>query len=410
MRASLLTALTGTLLLGAGCLGTVNDQPGDDSGDDTGALTTELFASGFNAPVYVTYAPGLPDWIFIVERGSGTAASIQALNLTSGQRQTFLVLSGLSTGGERGLLGLAFHPDFMNNRECFVNYTDLAGDTIVARISATTVNPPVASASSQQTVLKIQQPFANHNGGWIAFGPDGYLYIATGDGGSANDPNNRAQTREDVLLGKLLRINVDEDAFPNDPLRNYAIPPDNPFVNEPRVAKEIWAFGLRNPWRNAFDSATGDLYIADVGQSTAEELNFQPADSTGGENYGWRCMEGRACTGLTGCTCNSPDLTLPIHDYAHENSRCSITGGEVYRGASIPELAGTYFFADFCSGDIWSARVVDGNLVDLENRTSELAPPGDAAIDAIVSFGRDADGELYICDFADGEIYRIIKR
>jgi hypothetical protein len=239
------------------------------------------------------------------------------------------------------------------------------------------------------------------------FGPDGYLYIATGDGGDRFDPDNNAQDITDNLLGKILRIDVNGDDFPADPNRNYAIPPDNPFVDA-EGDDEIWAYGLRNPWRNSFDSETGDLYIADVGQFVIEEINVQPADSAGGENYGWDCMEGSSCTAEATCTCNDDSLTGPVHVYNHNSGRCSISGGFVYRGCAIPDLTGTYFFADYCSAQIFSLRYENGAVSDLRERTAELAPGGGLSIDGISSFGRDSDGEIYICDIFGGEVFKIV--
>jgi hypothetical protein len=252
----------------------------------------------------------------------------------------------------------------------------------------------------------------------MAFGPDGYLYIAMGDGGDGCDPDDRAQDTTNQLLGKILRVDVNGDDFPADADRNYAIPPDNLFVGVVGD-DEIWAYGLRNPWRCAFDTLTGDLFIADVGQRTWEEINFQPSSSNGGENYGWPCREATACSsvslceGSAFCTCDTDSLIDPVHEYRHSASprRCSITGGEVYRGCAIPDLQGTYFFADFCSAEIWSF-LYNAGVTDFRDRTSELAPPPGSGLDIldISSFGRDAHGELYICDHAEGEVFQIIPR
>ncbi|MFQ5494843.1 MAG: IPTL-CTERM sorting domain-containing protein, partial [Phycisphaerae bacterium] len=296
-------------------------------------------------------------------------------------------------------LGLAFHPDYANNGWFFVNYTDLAGDTVVARFQVT-ADPDIAGAASEQIILQIPQPFPNHNGGWLGFGPgDGFLYIATGDGGGSGGPLNNGQNTA-RLLGKMLRIDVDT-ASP------FAIPPDNPFVGVAGALDEIWAFGLRNPWRCAFDSETGELFIADVGQDVVEEIDVQPAASPGGENYGWRCREGGNC--FDPACCNNAGFTDPVHTYTHGGLpfRCSITGGEVYRGCAIEGLAGTYFFADLCSNQIWSFRF-NGSVVGFQERTAELAPGGGLNISGVSSFGRDALGELYIVDLFDGEVFKII--
>ncbi|MBK8914340.1 MAG: PQQ-dependent sugar dehydrogenase [Phycisphaerales bacterium] len=380
-------------------------------------LTTVRIASGLALPLYVTHAPNDYDRIFILEQRSGSTGRIRIYDFaTSAVLPTpYLSITGLSTGFEQGLLGLAFHPDYQNNGYFYVYYTNSAGASVIARYQrATTVTANAASAS---TVLTFSQPFNNHNGGWIGFGPDGYLYIASGDGGSAGDPGNRAQDITSQLLGKLLRIdvdgpdnivgNADDDEYPADANRNYALPPTNPFVGV-TGDDEIWAYGLRNPWRCSFDRATGDLYIGDVGQDAQEELNFQPAGAAGGRNYGWRCMEGTACTGLSGCTCNAASLTMPFHTFLHSGtSHCSVTGGYVYRGCTLSALQGTYFFADYCSNRIWSLRYNGSTVSEFTDRTVELAPGGGLTINSITSFGEDAYGELYICD-QGGEIYKIL--
>ncbi|MHC5024413.1 MAG: PQQ-dependent sugar dehydrogenase [Planctomycetota bacterium] len=374
-------------------------------------LETEQVASGLSLPLYVVAPPGDFDRLFIVEQRAGTTGRIKILDLNSGtvNATPFLSITGLATNNEQGLLGLAFHPDYANNGFFYVNYNPTNGDTVVERYQVSG-DPDIADANSGRPVIIIDQPQSNHNGGWIDFGPDGFLYIGMGDGGNFNDQGTghsaggNAQDITNNLLGKMLRLDVDGDDFPLDEDANYAIPPDNPFVGI-SGDDEIWAYGLRNPWRCAFDRATGDLYMGDVGQFSWEEVSFQPASSTGGENYGWRCMEAEHCTGLSGCTCNAPDLVLPIHEYGHGEG-CSITGGNVYRGSAIPTLQGTYFFADFCSNTIWSFRY-DGNTVtEFTDRTAELDPPGGDTIVSITSFGEDAAGEMYICE-RNGAVYRI---
>jgi hypothetical protein len=307
--------------------------------------------------------------------------------------------------GEQGFLGLDFHPNYQSNGEFFVNYTDLSGRTVVSKFTVSG-NPDIAN-TTETMVIRINQPFSNHNGGWIGFGPDGYLYIAMGDGGDANDPAERAQDLVGELLGKMLRIDVNGDDFPADALKNYAIPPDNPFVGI-TGDDEIWAYGLRNPWRNSFDRETGDLYIADVGQNEWEELDFQPASSDGGENYGWDCTEGLECRASdVGCTCPDASHTLPFHVYLHGGPPCdSITGGYVYRGCAIDGLQGTYFFGEYCRNTIWSLRYDGVTVTEFADRTVELDPPV-GAINSPSSFGEDADGELYIVDHG-GEIYKLI--
>jgi glucose/arabinose dehydrogenase len=362
------------------------------------AATTTRVASGLSRPVFVTSLPQDYDRIFIIEQRT---ALIKILHFSTGTIDTFLNIDSLviDSGNERGLLGMCFHPDYANNGYFYVHYDNNAGNSVIARFTVTS-NPDSADAHSRFQILQVIQPAGqdNHKSGMISFGPDGYLYVSFGDGGSANDPGNRAQS-DTTLLGKMLRIDVDGGS-------PYVIPPDNPFVNLPPL-DEIWAKGLRNPWRWSLDRLTGDLYIADVGQNAWEEVDFQPAGSAGGQNYGWRCMEGFHCTGLTGCTCNSPSLTLPIHEYGHADG-CAITGGYVYRGCAIPEYQGLYFFADNCSDSIWSFRYANGTVSELTNRTAELDPPGALNIGDISSFGEDAYGELYICDLLGGEIFKIV--
>ena len=356
-------------------------------------LRTELVASGFTRPILVTAPPGDTNRLFVVEQNS---ARIKIIKNGVTLSTPFLDLgSKAGANGERGLLGLAFHPDYSNNGRFFVNFTNNNGDTRVNEY-AVSADPDVALKAKVATIQSIAQPFSNHNGGCIAFGGDDKLYIGTGDGGSSNDPGNRAQDLGD-RLGKMLRLDVD--------IPDPYIPADNPFVGQTGVREEIWAYGIRNPWRFSFDSLTGDLYIGDVGQNAWEEIDFQPASSPGGENYGWRCMEGFNCTSNSGCTCNDTALTLPIHEYGH-NLGCSVTGGIVYRGP-ITALGGTYFFGDYCSARIWSFRYDGSTMTEFKNRTSELDPPGSDIINDISSFGEDGVGNLYIVDYADGQIFRI---
>ncbi len=370
-------------------------------------LTSERVLTGLSKPVALVHA-GNPERAYIVEQ----RGLIRVLDLTTDTLLTepFIDLSSLvsQSGNERGLLGLAFHPDYDTNGLFYVNYTAISGGaTVIAQFQVSN-DPDIGDPGSFVQIMTIDQPFSNHNGGWIGFGPDSYLYIATGDGGSGNDPGNRAQDITNQLLGKMLRISIDDDDFPGDPDKNYANPPTNPFVGI-TGDDEIWAYGLRNHWRNSFDRETGDLWMADVGQSTREEVNFQPASSLGGENYGWRCLEGTWCTGLSGCNCQDSELVAPIHEYNTGTDGCSITGGYVYRGAAIPHLRGTYFFADFCSRTIWSFRYDGTNKTEFTDRTAELTPTDGGTINSISSFGEDANGELYICDLG-GELYRILPR
>jgi glucose/arabinose dehydrogenase len=392
------------------------------------SITTQRVASGLSRPVFVTAPKGDFRRAFIVEQRSSTTGRIRILNLPGNTLNAtpFLGISPVSTGSEQGLLGLAFHPNFLSNGYFFVNFTDAAGTTRIIRYRANApfATSTTADATSATTILTIAQPFANHNGGWMGFRPDdtqGLLYIASGDGGSGNDPNNNAQNTSS-LLGKMLRIDIDgpdnipgnsdDDGFPADANRLYTIPASNPFAGSIPGADEILHLGLRNPWRPSFDRATGDLYIADVGQSAREEVNFVPANdpTTTARNFGWRCMEGTLCTGLSGCTCNAPALTMPVWEYSHSVG-CSITGGYVYRGCLIPSLRGQYFASDYCNSQIWtfaysgSGTVPEANVVD---RAAELAPPDPLNLNSISSFGEDADGELYICDLNGGEVFKVV--
>jgi glucose/arabinose dehydrogenase len=399
-------------------------------------LTTQRVAFGLARPVFVAAPPGDLNRIFIVEQRAGNQGRIRVMDLRTGVLQTTPYLSvTVSTGDEQGLLGIAFHPEFATNGYFWVNYTAANGTTVIQRFRA--AGDPMTSTAAEpngQIVLTVSQPFANHNAGWLAFGPDGYLYIPLGDGGNGGDPGNRAQNINE-LLGKILRIDVDgpdnipgnddDDGFPADPNRHYTIPPDNPFVGV-AGADEIWAVGVRNPWRCDFDPATGDLYIADVGQDAREEINFQPAHIPGtlpgqpgyqgGRNYGWRCYEGNIAFNTTGCQpqsayvspilvyANSPQTPFPPTNFAG----CSITGGIVYRGCGIPELHGTYFFADFCNNRIASFRTNGVTISEYTDRTAELAPGGGLSITGIAGFGRDGYGEMYICDLFGGEVFRLV--
>lgn len=299
----------------------------------------------------------------------------------------FLDISSRTRGqGERGLLGLAFPRGFAATRRFYVNYTNLAGDTVIARYRVT-ADPEGANPATEEVVLMIPQPFSNHNGGQLQFGPDGYLYIGTGDGGSAGDPQNNAQD-PGVLLGKMLRIDVESDPGP------YRVPPSNPFVGDSRFRPEIWSLGLRNPWRFSFDRASGDLWIGDVGQNRAEEVNFQPAASRGGENYGWRRMEGLRCFEAD---CVPIGLTLPVLEYGRDLG-FSVTGGYVYRGVRSPGLRGTYLYGDFGSGRLWGLRRAAS-----EWRNSLLLQTGLN----LSTFGQDEAGEVYVADYGSGAIHRI---
>ncbi len=344
-------------------------------------ITLDSFASGFSSPVDLQSAGD--DRLFVGELG-GLIKILNADGTTNSS--PFLDISGIiGTGSEKGLLGFAFHPDYANNGYFYVYYINTSDSTQISRFSVSAGDPNAADPNSELQLLDFSQPFPNHNGGAMNFGPDGYLYIASGDGGNVGDPGDRAQNTE-ILLGKILRIDVDNPSGGN----SYGIPPDNPFANDPPNAPEIWAFGLRSPWKFSFDRETGDIWIADVGQGSREEIN--KAQSTeAGLNYGWRCFEGNLPYNTTNCL-DLNGLTFPIAEYPHPTGG-SITGGYVYRGTTY-DMIGYYFAADFVTGIIVT--------VDPETNFSNLGIfPGNW-----VSFGEDVDGELYIVNFS-GEIFKI---
>jgi glucose/arabinose dehydrogenase len=345
------------------------------------------FAQGINKPVCIANAGdsrlfivGQPGYIYIVD----TAGNIYP--------QSFLDIHDRVTfGGEQGLLGLAFHPQYAANGYFYVNYIGLNDSTHISRFSVNAGNPDIADPQSEFKLMTIYQPFTNHNGGDVNFGPDGYFYIGLGDGGSAGDPGNRAQNLMDYH-GKLLRIDVNQG-------NPYTIPTTNPFFGSLSALGEIWAFGLRNPWRFSFDRLTGDLWIADVGQSLIEEIDFQPTTSTGGENYGWRCYEGNQEYNTTGCA-DSSAFTFPIYTYPH-NPECSVTGGYVYRGSPSSPYYGYYFFADYCSDRIWTIHNVSGSWI-----TEDYGQfPGNN----FCTFGEDVQGQLYIAGLTTGTIYHVVE-
>ncbi len=351
-------------------------------------LVLQRLAAGLRNPVDVQAPPGDRARLFVVEQ----AGRIRGLRDGALREPPFLDLAArISAGGERGLLGLAFHPGYASNRRFFVNYTDPAGDTVIAEFR-TSADPDLADAQSERVLLRVDQPFSNHNGGGLAFGPDGKLYLGLGDGGSGGDPLGNGQSL-DTLLGKLLRIDVDAGA-------PYALPSDNPFANRPGARGEIWAFGLRNPWRFAFDRLTGDLYVGDVGQGRREEIDVGLATRRGGENYGWNVSEGNLCFAPSS-GCDTRGQTLPVLEYDHSQG-CSVTGGVVYRGCRMPGLQGTYFYGDFCTGFVRSFRLEAGRAVDARDWTAGLG----GGLSQVSAFGVDADGEVLVLDY-DGELYRL---
>lgn len=357
----------------------------------TPALTAVRVASGFTSPVDLQAAPGDRTRLFVVEQ----VGRIRILRNGALVGTPFLDLtSRVSRGGEQGLLGLAFHPGYASNGRFYVNYTDGADDTHVAEFRVTS-NPEVADPNSERTVLFQSQPFENHNGGGLAFGSDGFLYIALGDGGSGGDPFRNAQNLG-VLLGKMLRIDVNGNA-------PYAIPASNPFTGTGGARGEIWAYGLRNPWRFSFDRGTGDLYIGDVGQGRREEIDVGLSSRRGGENYGWNVTEGGLCFNPSS-GCSTTGLTPPVVEYqTGSNGACAVTGGIVYRGCRLPGYQGTYFYGDYCSAFVRSFRLVNGQPSDPRDWSSTIGRD----LSLISSFGTDLDGEIYIVDYGGGSVFRI---
>ncbi len=343
-------------------------------------------ADGLASPVYLTAPPG-DDRLFVVEQGG----TIRVLKDGQVLEEPFLDLRGrITSGGERGLLSMAFHPRYASNGRFFVYFTDLEGDIRIEehRVSS---DPDRADAAPGRTLLTVDHPRGNHNGGLVLFGPDGRLYAGLGDGGGGGDPDENGQDLG-TLLGKILRLDVDGS-------QPYSVPPDNPFVGQAGARGEIWAYGLRNPWRFSFDRQTGDLYIADVGQNAFEEVNAVAAGVAPGLNYGWNIMEGTHCfEPEQGCDQNG--LTLPVIEYGRSDG-CSVTGGYVYRGSALPDLGGTYFYSDFCEGFIRSFELSGGAATEARS-WPELEPGGN-----VTSFGEDAAGELYLTTHGGG-VYKIV--
>ncbi len=352
----------------------------------SGQLTVVRVTGGLSSPLGVTHAGDGSDRLFVVQRG-GRVRVVKSGRL---QSSPFLDISSrIAAGGERGLLGLAFHPEFETNGYLYVYYTRPGGDLRISRLTANTARTH-ASLTTEYVLLTIDHPRSNHNGGALAFGSDNHLYIATGDGGGAGDPDENGQDKS-TLLGKILRINPDGTGA--GPHNHYSIPADNPFAGATAGRDEIWDYGLRNPWRITFDRATGDLYIADVGQGRREEVNLEDAADPGGNNYGWDVMEGSLCfEPSSGCSLAGD--TLPVAQYSH-NLGCSITGGYVYRG-SHRDLRGLYVYGDFCSGRLWTMNA-NGSGETLRRDTGLM----------ISSFGESESGELFVTDLS-GALYRVI--
>jgi glucose/arabinose dehydrogenase len=328
----------------------------------------------------------LQDGRISVVESDGTVVATPFLSITN----------QIAVGGQMGLLGLVFDPDYDSNGYFYINYTYWDGANAHTRVSRFSVSgdPDVADAGSEFVIFTVQQPGSDNNGGDLNFGPEGYLYIGLGDGFDDGDSANRAQDGQEYL-GKILRIDVSGTTSTT----NYLIPNDNPFVGNGGVLDEIWAIGVRNPWRFSFDSATGDLYIADVGRENEEEVNFQPAASAGGENYGWRCYEGDSPFNTAGCG-PMGSFDFPVYTYSHSLPGCAVTGGFVYRGSEFPGMTGHYFFADYCFGRVWSLDVDNGHQLAVDESFSEVL---------FTSFGEDIDGELYVADSLNNTIYRVVE-
>ncbi len=385
----------GTLIAMAGCSGGGGaSSSGGPVPVDWPQISLSAVARGFTQPVHVTHAGDGSGRIFVVEQGgririldNGVVLPVPFLDLAS------LNPPRLVAGGEQGLLSVVFPPGFSSKGYFYVNYTRSGdGATMVARYRVSIGDANAADPASEEVVLTISQPFANHNGGQLAFGPDGYLYVGMGDGGSGGDPLNNGQA-PGTLLGKLLRIDVESGVAP------YGIPPANPFLGRTGYRPEIWALGLRNPWRFSFDRGTGDLYLGDVGEGTVEEVDFQPAGDPGGRNYGWNVMEGDRCYPPGTVGCNRSGLALPVFVYDHSLG-CSVTGGHVVRGPAFPSLQGVYLFGDYCSGRIWGIRK---NGAGWDN-----ALLADTTLN-ISTFGEDESGNVYVVNHTSGELLKVLS-
>jgi glucose/arabinose dehydrogenase len=351
-------------------------------------LDFERVVDGLVAPLAVTHAGDGSGRIFVLEQ----RGQIRVVEDGQLRDEPFLNIGDrITSGGERGLLGLAFHPSFPDDPRLFVNYTDSQGDTVVSSFVVPSADADRADPNSESIVLRFDQPYSNHNGGALAFGPDGLLNISTGDGGSGGDPHDNGQ-RLDTLLGKILRVDVDGDAVDG----RYSVPPDNPFVDDDGAAPEIWLYGLRNPWRMSFDRTTGDLWIGDVGQGSWEEIDVARA-GRGGLNFGWNRMEGFEC--FEPADCDPAQFTPPVAAYGHDLG-CSVIGGVVYRGTAQPPLTGGYVYSDYCGGNLWLLDPTSDGPVD--------APPVTQPGRQISAIGEDEAGEPYATDFGSGELLRIV--
>ena len=374
-------------------------------------LEAKLIADDFDNPLFVTNYPNDNKTLLVIEQ----KGIIKIVKNNSIADNYFLDISDrvhqpLYPADEMGMLGMAFDPNFKENGFLYVHYVNRDSYSIISRFN---VIKNLVDSQSEEILIKLKQPYPNHNGGSIEFGPDGYLYIGFGDGGSSGDPENRAQDLSN-LFGSILRIDVNTQV-------GYKIPVDNPFYNSDNVKKEIWSYGLRNPWRISFDKETGDMYIGDVGQWDWEEIDFEPYDSNGGLNFGWNILEGNHCYKAGHELCESNNTTLPIFEYPHDANYvktligwsqpdrygCSVTGGYVYRGKNKPELYGRYFFGDYCTGKVWSFKK-EGPDLDIKEHTDELLRGMNKKQFYLASFGEDEDGELYLIDYS-GNLYSITK-
>ncbi len=347
------------------------------------AVELELYVEDIHLPVLVTHNDEGTN--FVVEK----TGKVFSYDKNFKNKQLFLDATSIVTtwGSEQGLLSIAFHPKYSKNGFVYIFYTAKNGDNTLARLTVDPANSKQVDLNSLEVLIAQKDPASNHNGGMLTFGKDGYLYLGIGDGGRGGDPWNNAQNLE-TFLGKMLRIDVDDNS-------GYSIPDDNPFVDQKNVLPEIWAYGLRNPWRHSFDRETGDLWIADVGQNKWEEIHWQSAESKGGENYGWRLMEGNHCF-QPRKNCDDGNLIKPVAEYSHKHG-CSVTGGYVYRGQEIKELYGKYIFGDFCTGTIWMIDENNSFLIQELMKTNIK----------ISSFGEDIKGELYVLDYS-GKIFKFV--
>jgi glucose/arabinose dehydrogenase len=369
---------------GTPTIATSSPRPTPSPTGASGAIALRQVASGLQGPLDVVDAGDAPGRLYVVEQ----RGVVKVVENGVVRAAPFLDLRDrVTSGGERGLLSIAFMPGYAAGGRFLVDYTDLDGDTVIERFSST-ADGSAADPASAKVVLTIRQPASNHNGGLLLFGPDGKLWIGTGDGGGGAAENGQ---RTDTLLGKMLRIDVSGS--------DYATPPDNPFLNNPAYRPEIWATGLRNPWRYTFDRTTGDLWIGDVGSGRWEEVDLQPASSHGGENYGWPRMEGPDCG--TG-PCDPSAFVLPVTAYSHDGGNCVVVGGHVYRGTTYPTLSGTYLYGDYCSGRIWGLDAAAGAA-----RTAQPTLLLDSGI-TLSSFGEDRNGELYVTDLSGGGLYQVV--